>query len=313
MTLNALIGYAQDDPSTADVRNSLMDTVTNRATFFPAADYADGTTRWAWPGILHEPAAAWERMLQGDASPGNAMPVAGAAMAGSLPFARNQLPRMEPSLLGPIIPAPKTKPSWMTDDAASLAAYGGHKSTVLDAPAPNYAPLLDRIMPALTEMMAQPQSANVYHGSWKPDVVTAPKRDVRGLWTSTRPDIADTYTEAGLDNGGIVAPARASFQRPLVVDAGGAKYSRIPIKLPDGKTETISTDMLALIARKLEADGLIVRDVRDAAWGGDIPSDIWHAIKPKTVQGRYSPEYLYSGGRGAAAGGLFSMYGDQDR
>lgn len=89
---NALMGYAKDDPSTGNVRNSLMDMVTNRATFFPAADYADGSTRWAWPGMFHEPASAWNKMLQGDASLRNAMTVAGTAMAGGMPFAqRNTL------------------------------------------------------------------------------------------------------------------------------------------------------------------------------------------------------------------------------
>lgn len=83
---NALLDFMVQ-PSTADVRNTLSNTVTNRATFFPAADYADGSTRWAWPGALYEPVQSFNKLMAGEGGPGDAMNVAGSAMLGALPFA----------------------------------------------------------------------------------------------------------------------------------------------------------------------------------------------------------------------------------
>jgi hypothetical protein len=81
------------DVTTADVRRKLADQVTNRGTILPFADYADGSTRLAWPGILYEPAAAWKRMV--DEGPtaedsftvASAVPIAGLAAAAVRPGA----------------------------------------------------------------------------------------------------------------------------------------------------------------------------------------------------------------------------------
>jgi hypothetical protein len=81
------------DVTTADVRRKLADQVTNRGTILPFADYADGSTRLAWPGILYEPAAAWRRMV--DEGPtaedsftvASAVPIAGLAAAAVRPGA----------------------------------------------------------------------------------------------------------------------------------------------------------------------------------------------------------------------------------
>lgn len=300
---NSILRILQQ-PSTADVRNSLMDMVTNRATFFPVADYADGSTRWAVPGALYEPAASWNRMLQGDTSPQNAMTVAGAGMAGSLPFARNALLRMDGSLLG-TIPAPKAPAKVHNDYDVPLPDYhrnGISKATTDYELANNNYKEIDE---ALKDFIGPPQSANVYHGASNTNIITRPHDAAAGLWTSNRPDIADTYSAAS----GIVAPARATFQNPVVIDAGGAVYYGLAIP---GMKGPVTTDTIARRAAAIGADGVIFRDVRDAINGGDMPSDVWHAIKKQTVQSRFSPDYLYSGGPGAASGALLSMYGNNE-
>lgn len=322
---NALMGYAKDDPSTGAVRNSLMDMVTNRGTFVPLADYADGTTRMAWPGILHEPASAWAKMLGGDASPGNALQVAGAAMAGSVPFGKRLTPP----------PAQKSTSPGITEwDVMKHTQDWQKKLDAWEPPPPVDPKARSRTDDVLKSMIGPPQSANVYHGSSHAGLINRPyPKDVAdGLWTTTRPDVANTYTatdEASGIGGSLfqpmVAPARASFERPFVIDANGAPWDNIPFQTPDGRRinfqrkdgtpwNNISSDDLSDWARRVGADGLIIRNVLDSQNTGDIPSDIWHAIKPQTVQGRYSPEYLYSGGPGAAAAGLLSAYyGGQDR
>jgi hypothetical protein len=89
--------------TTSDVRRLLSDQVTNRATLLPLADYADGSTRLAVPGIVYEPAAAWRRMMDSGYRPGDdeqtrqmaedsftvagAVPVAGLASAAVRPGA----------------------------------------------------------------------------------------------------------------------------------------------------------------------------------------------------------------------------------
>lgn len=133
---NALMGYAKDDPSTIDVRNRLMDVVTNRATFFPAADYADGSTRWAWPGAIYEPAAAFSRMMQGDMSPQNALPVAGGVALGGMGRAPVRVPPDRDVLMarrmmqGEADAAPTIGPNTISPGAAGREALYAERSAI---------------------------------------------------------------------------------------------------------------------------------------------------------------------------------------
>jgi hypothetical protein len=88
---NAIMDF-MSHPGTPEIRNALSDVVTNRATFFPAADYADGSTRWAVPGMLYEPYQSFNKLMGGQGTAGDALNVAGSAMVGAMPFAvRNAL------------------------------------------------------------------------------------------------------------------------------------------------------------------------------------------------------------------------------
>lgn len=298
---NALLDF-MSQPGTNDARNRLAEIVANRASLFPAADYADGSTRWAVPGFALDIGAAWANMLGGDTSPQNALTVAGAAMAGSLPFAGR----------------PTNAWNRWTAKAADNAAANAHippaskwnaAADVTSAPGP-----VDGLEEILKGMIGPPQSAKVYHGSTMPDVVTKhdPSRNY-GFWTSTKPEIADSYTGIQPEYfNGMVAPGVATFERPLVVDAGGARYNQIPLQVPDVGKRHYSSDYLAMMARKIGADGMILRDVRDAATGGTVPSDVWHAVEKNTIRSLYSPDYIYSGGPGgAAANGILSLYHGQ--
>lgn len=104
------------------------------------------------------------------------------------------------------------------------------------------------------------------------------------IFFSSKPTIGRFYTP-GYQTKYMVDPetlgereglyrAYLSLQRPLIVNAGGQEWSQVPLpkELADkyrSVDDAIQIDDLAIEARKLGYDGLIVRDVLDQAGDGD--------------------------------------------
>jgi hypothetical protein len=120
-----------------------------------------------------------------------------------------------------------------------------------------------------------------------------------GFWSSNKPEIAETYA---LGSKATVVPGDVQFRRPFVIDGQGAEFSRIP--MPNGNT--LSTDYIAQQAGLLGHDGVIFKNIKDAIYGGNIPSDVYHAIQRGTVRSPYTKELLYGLPAGVGAGAAYN-------
>ena len=106
-------------------------------------------------------------------------------------------------------------------------------------------------------------------------------------WATDNPEVANWYAgERGV--GPNIAPADVSFKNPLVVDAKGEDWTRIPF---GGGTK--ATDTLADLARKFGHDGLVVRNVRDSIDGGPIGTT-YAALRPGTVTSPLTRAPIYT-------------------
>ncbi len=125
----------------------------------------------------------------------------------------------------------------------------------------------------------------------------------RPLFMSSSPDVAGTY--AGMFPGGpgvslddwtkpavgSVAPMRADFANPLVVDAQGRAWNDIPFN-----GNWIDSNALSYWARDAGHDGLVIKNVTDhlGAPGSVAPADTVVALKRGTVSSPLTGETLYS-------------------
>jgi hypothetical protein len=112
----------------------------------------------------------------------------------------------------------------------------------------------------------------VYHGSTTGGITNA---TVQNSFFSADPQVASTYA-LDLDAGragdeAIVNPVYIRIENPLIIDAQGAPWMRIPF---EGKTET--TDGIASIAKKRGHDGVIIKSLEDNVNDEELPpSDIY--------------------------------------
>lgn len=141
---------------------------------------------------------------------------------------------------------------------------------------------------------------SAFHGSRiKNIVVFRPRDEKNGMYFSSQPVVAGTYT--GKKRTGRVYKARLNFRNPLIVDAAGGSWkdlSKAVVLTQDGMPSfTVAqlfgyanafTDKLAAAVRKSAFDGIIVRNVVDVAGGAKksetIPSDIYIALQPTQIK-----------------------------
>lgn len=141
---------------------------------------------------------------------------------------------------------------------------------------------------------------SAFHGSRiKNIVVFRPRDEKNGMYFSSQPVVAGTYT--GKQRTGRVYKARLNFRNPLIVDAAGGSWkdlSKSVVLTQDGMPSfTVAqlfgyanafTDKLAAAVRKSAFDGIIVRNVVDVAGGAKksetIPSDIYIALQPTQIK-----------------------------
>jgi hypothetical protein len=140
---------------------------------------------------------------------------------------------------------------------------------------------------------AAPLMARVYRGSpigetWSGEGgVTSLGTRNPTYWATDDPEVANTY--AGVRGvGPNIAPADVQFQNPLVVDAKGEDWTRIPF---GGRTK--ATDTLAELARTFGHDGLVIRNVRDSVQGGPLATT-FAALRPGTVTSPLTGAPIYS-------------------
>jgi hypothetical protein len=148
-----------------------------------------------------------------------------------------------------------------------------------------------------------------YRGGIKPEYVFPPAEH-DAFWGSSAPEVANTYAglrpSGDIDNiiasriekaGGrqSVAPADFNFSNPMIVDAVGSRWDRIPFEDNNFKYSTTS-DNLARIARERGHDGLILNNILDSAFafGDHTPGNTYVALKRGTVTSPLTGETLFS-------------------
>lgn len=134
-----------------------------------------------------------------------------------------------------------------------------------------------------------------YRGS-NLNTMSFPNRD-DGVWASSNPHVASTYADwTGNHGAPNVMPLEFKFNKPLVVDALGSRFDKVPF----GKSR-LSTDEISDIARAVGHDGVVYRNILDSQYFGTTASDVYHALKRGTTRNAITGELLYGmGGVGLA-------------
>lgn len=149
----------------------------------------------------------------------------------------------------------------------------------------------------------------------------------RPLFMSSSPDVAATYAgkagplmQTGIDADGMasfspsttgsVAPMRADFVNPMVVDAQGRAWNDIPFN-----GNWIDSNALTYWARDAGHDGLVIKNVTDhlGAPGSVAPADTVVALKRGTVSSPLTGETLYSDNLPSIWGNALAPYQDEPR
>lgn len=135
----------------------------------------------------------------------------------------------------------------------------------------------------------------VYHGTPNGAVEFEQGREV---WMTNSPAIADEYTSkrgAWLSRGEApaIVPLYVKMERPLEIDAGGAKWNNIPVPWQAftpttfGNLPRNAVDSRAVVAWAKEHgyDGVVLRNLRDPVTAGrSKPSDIYVVFEPTQVK-----------------------------
>ena len=107
-------------------------------------------------------------------------------------------------------------------------------------------------------------------------------------WFTTSPEAASMFSVKGSDigdpGGAVVTPAYLSLKNPLIIDAAGADWDRVPFGDPRDKLFQ-TTDQIAAFAREEKYDGVIIRNVNeddDIVDPGII--DVFVAFRPEQIK-----------------------------
>ena len=114
------------------------------------------------------------------------------------------------------------------------------------------------------------------------------------------PNIASSYALEFPEERPAVLRTEARFENPLTIDADGASWQNIP-----HNGDEYYANELAVMARDMGHDGLILRNVIDPSNGGVSGSDMSNvaaALTHGTVHSPLSREILYSDNRPSLLG-----------
>lgn len=140
---------------------------------------------------------------------------------------------------------------------------------------------------------------------------------LKNSWFTTDPSAASKFSMKGahmkknasgkeeyvLPNS-VVTPAYLSMKRPLVIDAQGADWNRIPFGDPRDKLFR-STDEIADFARDEKYDGVIFKNVNESDLHVDLdPIDVYATFKPEQVKSTFNKNPTSDPRVGFADGGL---------
>jgi hypothetical protein len=118
------------------------------------------------------------------------------------------------------------------------------------------------------------------------------------FWASTDPEVASMYANPSDYTSAAVIPAFAKFSSPLIIDAKGAPWHSIKVRLPGSiAKKTLDTDAIAEFARIHDYDGVIFRNVADAPTENNaltVLSDTFVALKRGTVKSATTGENIFS-------------------
>ena len=126
-----------------------------------------------------------------------------------------------------------------------------------------------------------------------------------GQWFAGDPSIASSYAGSRRQQG-YTAPAYLDVKNPLIVDAGGSFWGRIPKEALGelGKRipkDTLTTDEIARIAKAQGYDGVQFKNVMDrgpdGAWVSDVsalekPTDVFVTFNPESARSALSDEQM---------------------
>jgi hypothetical protein len=140
---------------------------------------------------------------------------------------------------------------------------------------------------------------------------------LKNSWFTSDPAAASTFSMKGahmkknaagkeeyvLPNS-VVTPAYLSMKRPLVIDAKGADWNRIPFGDPRDKF-FMSTDEIADFARDEKYDGVIFKNVNESDLHVDLdPIDVYATFKPEQVKSTFNKKPTSDPRVGFAKGGM---------
>lgn len=134
----------------------------------------------------------------------------------------------------------------------------------------------------------------VYHGTG--DDFSIFRERGSGIWFSADPLVASAHAQSRgqkVHSGPNIVPVYLSMQRPLIVEAKGSVFHRIPLKtsgIPEDvmrhDTATVASDEVAGVARHSGYDGAIFRDLIDGPNGEShtVPSDVFVVFKSDQIK-----------------------------
>jgi hypothetical protein len=230
-------------------------------TVAPVGTYEDGSVGLAWPKVIAEPAARVKNALE-------------AAFTGDQSYYFGDDGRL-------------------TDDAimagldmGGLAMTGGLGAGLAGG-------LVDNAVGSAGGNLTQPQGIRAYRGvrdvSQRANAYFPPEAtDDLAWWGSSNPDVANHYTKNAENS--AVFPAEVRFKNPMELDLEGGHAGDVRY---NGRRYV--TEEMIPIARDLGHDGLIFKNVRDAARPQDVPlADTFAALRPGTVYSATTGDLLYA-------------------
>lgn len=260
-----------------------MPQVTYRANMLPYVEYDDGSAGFGAPKLANALMGFAQNAYE------NPYETAKALFYDPIPRSFNEANRS----IAPIPEGGEYAPDNMAGfDAAALAPLG---SLVTKAASPKLAADGAGALSANGTLKAAENapaySAKAYRGVAGDEFNY---RDGR-VFMSTSPEVASDYALAGgiehLDDPARVWPTDVSFQNPMIFDAGGASYNKLPYQ-----GEQMHIDLLTAIAKHAGHDGLVVNNVVDPVsyFAEKRPATTIAALKPGTVRSATTGELLFS-------------------
>jgi len=147
-----------------------------------------------------------------------------------------------------------------------------------------------------------------YHGTDEYGILNVPmnERVENGIgpWGTSNAKVAETYANIG--NSPAIVPVEYRFDNPRVIEGHGRRFGV--------RTDRhgINSDIEAAMARDAGHDGLVIRNMRDAAGSDLTMADTYAPLKPGTAYNSLTGDLLYSNGDKATIPGTLISQSSRD-